>query len=112
MAKQGRDGAALGSLIAGTLSLIALMFLAPVLAEIALKFGPPEYCTPIIMSLSLITYLVRGSMLRALMMACLGLLLAQIGADPITAKLRINLSLKQKSATGWGMLPLCWFLVG
>jgi putative tricarboxylic transport membrane protein len=93
MAKQGRAGAALGiaafgSLLAGTLSLIGLMFLAPVLAEIALKFGPPEYCTLIILSLSLITYLVRGSMVRALMMACLGLLLAQVGADPITAKLR------------------------
>jgi len=93
MAKQGRAGAALGiaafgSLIAGTLSLIGLMLLAPLLAEFALRFGPPEYCTLVIMSLSFITYLVRGSMPRALMMACLGLLLAQIGADPITAKMR------------------------
>lgn len=93
MAKQGRAGpalgiAAFGSLIAGTLSLVGLMFLAPPLAEMALKFGPPEFCTLIIMCLSLITYLAKGSLIRALMMACLGLLLAQIGADPITAKLR------------------------
>ena len=93
MAKQGRAGpalgiAAFGSLIAGTLSLILLMFLAPFLAEIALKFGPPEYCTLIIMSLSLISYLVRSSLIKALMMACLGLLLALIGPDPVTAKMR------------------------
>jgi len=48
MARQGRAGpalgiSALGSFIAGTFSVIALTFLAPPLAKVALRFGPPEY---------------------------------------------------------------------
>ena len=58
MAKQGRAGpalgmAAFGSLIAGTIAVCGLIFLAPTLAEAAWKFGPPEYFTLMIMSLSL-----------------------------------------------------------
>ena len=54
MARQGRAGVALGisafgSFIAGTLSLIGLMFLAPPLGEFALRFGPPEYFSLMLM---------------------------------------------------------------
>jgi len=48
MARKGRAGAALavsamGSFVAGSLGIVALMFFAPLLAELALEFGPPEY---------------------------------------------------------------------
>ena len=62
MAKQGRAGPALAisaisSFVAGTLSLVGLTFFAPVLANFALAFGPPEYFALMFMGLSLIVSL-------------------------------------------------------
>ncbi|OGP65153.1 MAG: transporter [Deltaproteobacteria bacterium RBG_13_47_9] len=116
MAKQGRAGpalgiAAFGSLIAGTISVIGLMLLAPILAEGALRFGPPEYFTLMIMSLSLTTYLARGSMVKALMMACLGLILGVIGSDPVTGKLRFVYNITVLRG-GLGMVPVLMGLFG
>jgi putative tricarboxylic transport membrane protein len=93
MAKQGRAGpalgiAAFGSLIAGTVAVIGLMFLAPTLAEAALSFGPSEYASLMIMSLSLVIYLARGPMVKGLMMACVGLILGTVGLDRLTGELR------------------------
>jgi putative tricarboxylic transport membrane protein len=93
MAKQGRAGpalgiAAFGSLIAGTLGIIGLMFLAPTLAELALTFGPSEYASLMIMSLSLVIFLARGSMVKGVMTALLGLILGTVGLDKLTGDLR------------------------
>jgi TctA family transporter len=76
MAKQGRAGPALGiaafaSFIAGTLGVIGLMLFAVPLAKVALEFGPPEYFGVLLLGLTLISYLSRGSMIKALMMALL-----------------------------------------
>lgn len=116
MAKQGRAGpalgiAAFGSLIAGTISVFGLMFLASPLAEAALKFGPPEYFTLMIMSLSLVAYLARISMVKGLMMASLGLILGVIGNDPVTAKLRFvyNITVLR---SGLGLVPVLMGLFG
>src|SRR5207244_6889167 len=54
MARKGRAGAALaiaavGSYVAGTVSVVALMFLDPPLASFALRFGPPEYYSPLLL---------------------------------------------------------------
>src|SRR5512132_1896269 len=86
MARKGRAGpalaiAAIGSFIAGTGSVIALMFLAPPLAAFALRFGPPEYFALLLLGLLVLAYMNAGSMLRALAMAALGLLLGMIGID-------------------------------
>ena len=67
MARQGRAGPALGisafgSFIAGTLSIVGLMFIAPPLAEMALRFGPPEYFSLMIMGLTIVTFLASGPM--------------------------------------------------
>src|SRR6266511_3811475 len=64
MARQGRAGAALaisafGSFIAGTLSVVALTFLAPFLAQVTLRFGPPEYFALMVLGLTLLTYFAR-----------------------------------------------------
>ena len=116
MAKQGRAGpalgiAAFGSLIAGTLSVIGLMIFAPFLSEAALKFGPPEYFGLIIMSLSLVTYLVRGSMVKGLSMASLGLLLSTVGGDPMSSRLRFDFDITLLRG-GLGIIPMVMGLFG
>jgi putative tricarboxylic transport membrane protein len=91
MARKGRAGpalgiAALGSFIAGTVSTVGLMLVAPPLARAALKFGSAEYFSLMLMSLLLVTYLVRGSMPKALIMLGLGLLLGTVGMDLVTGR--------------------------
>jgi putative tricarboxylic transport membrane protein len=98
MAKKGRAGAALGmaaigSFIAGTIGVIGLTFVAPPLAAFALKFGPPEYFSLTILGLILATYLSGKSILKGLIMAILGLLLATVGMDPITGNTRYTFGL-------------------
>jgi putative tricarboxylic transport membrane protein len=95
MARQGRAGpalgiAAFGSFFAGTIAVVGLMLLAPSLASFALKFGAPEYFSLMVMSMTLVTYLSQGSVLKGLMMAALGLMLSAIGLDPMTSTLRFT----------------------
>ena len=97
MARKGRAGpalgiAAFGSLIAGTISTVALMLLAPPLAEMALKFGPPEYFSLMVLGLVVLTFLAGKSMPKALMMAAFGLFLGIIGMDIMTATPRLLLA--------------------
>jgi len=89
MARKGRAGpalgiAAFGSFIAGTITIFFLVFLAPTLARLALKFGPPEYFALMILGLSIMVYLAHGSMVNALIMVCFGLFLGTIGLDQMT----------------------------
>ncbi|MCC7081485.1 MAG: tripartite tricarboxylate transporter permease [Burkholderiales bacterium] len=86
MALKGRAGAALGmaalgSFIAGTLSVVLLMLAAPPLAEWAVTFGPPEYFALMVLGLTTLASLTSGSMLKGLVMALAGLLLGTIGID-------------------------------
>lgn len=95
MAKQGRAGpalgiAAFGSFIAGTFGIVGLMIFAPTLANFALRFGPPEYFSLAFMSLSLVIYIGKGSIIRGLIMACLGLVLSTAGMDRFTAQPRFT----------------------
>src|SRR5512132_2013042 len=76
MTQKGRAGAALaiaavGSFVAGTLSIVALMFLAPPLAEFALRFGPPETFALLVLGLLVLAYMSSGPMTRSLTMAAL-----------------------------------------
>jgi len=98
MAKKGRAGAALGmaaigSFIAGTVGVIGLTFVAPPLSAFALKFGPPEYFSLTILGLMLATYLSGKSILKGMIMAVLGLLLATVGMDPVTGNTRYTFGL-------------------
>src|SRR5215213_11919610 len=86
MAQRGRAGAALciaavGSFIAGTFGVIALTIVAPPLATLALRFGPPEYTALLIVGLIFLAYMSSTSLVRTLLMACFGLLLGTIGID-------------------------------
>ncbi len=95
MARQGRAGPALGivafgSFIAGTLGVIGLMLFAPVLGRAALSFGPPEFFALTFMALAFVTYLSRGSILKGLIMAVLGLFAGCIGMDPVSGVARFS----------------------
>ena len=95
MAKQGRAGpalgiAAVGSFIGGTLAVIGMTLLAPLLASWAVEFGPPEYVALTSLGILLVTYLGTRSPIKSLCMAALGLLLATIGQDAITGTTRFT----------------------
>jgi putative tricarboxylic transport membrane protein len=95
MARKGRAGAALGvaaigSFVAGTVGVIGLTMMAPPLAEIALKFGPPEYFSLTVLGLLLATYLAGDAPLKGMMMAILGLLLGCVGLDPLSGAVRFD----------------------
>ena len=86
MARQGRAGAALttaavGSFFAGTVATIILALFAPPLAAVALKFGPAEFFSLMVLGLLASIVLARGSLLHAAGMVVLGLLLGLVGTD-------------------------------
>lgn len=89
MARQGRAGsalgvAAIGSFIGGIVAVLSLTFLGPTLAAYALKFGPPEFFSLMIFGLLLLVGLIGKSVIKGLIAALLGMLLALIGQDPGT----------------------------
>lgn len=102
MAQQGKAQKALkmalfGSVTGGILSALGLLLIAPLLAKIALKFGPPEYFAIIVFSLTIIGSVSGKSLLKGLICATIGLLLSTIGLCPISGTSRfcfdnINLS--------------------
>ena len=98
MARQGRAGAALGmsaiaSFIAGTLSIVGLSLLSPLLAQFALRFGPPEYVALVLLGLYMAVYLSQGSVTKGLMMGALGLLIGCVGLDPVNGVPRYTFGL-------------------
>ncbi len=116
MARKGRAGPALGiaafsSFIAGTFAVIALTLVGPFLAGIALKFGPPEYFSLMIVGITVLTYLSSGSMIKSLMMAAVGLILGGIGMDAISGKYRFTYGF-QVLADGVGLVPAVMGLFG
>jgi len=116
MAKKGRAGAALGisaigSFIGGTFGVILITVLAPPLAGIAVKFGPPEYVSLIVLGLTFVTYLSSGSMVKALMMTVFGLLLGCIGTDLVTGSIRFTMGLTGLSE-GLDLVPVVMGLFG
>ena len=116
MALQGRAGPALGisafgSFIAGTLGVVGLMVFATPLAEFAVKFGPTEYFSLMCLGLSVLIYLTKGSVLKGLVMAGIGLLLSYIGMDVVTGKARFTFGLIGL-VDGIGLVPLVMGLFG
>ena len=116
MAQKGRAGpalgiAAIGSFVAGTFSVVMLMLLGPPISSIALKFGPPEFVSLSFLGLTLVTYLASGSMVKALAMACVGLLLGFMGVDIVTGVERFTLGLPVL-LDGVGLVPMVMGLFG
>lgn len=116
MAKQGRAGAALGiaafgSFIAGTLGNLALMFLAPTLADFALDFGPPENFALMFLGMMTLVAFVSGSILKGLAMAATGMIIGSIGIDVISAKARFTFGIHELM-DGVGLVPVIMGLFG
>jgi putative tricarboxylic transport membrane protein len=86
MARQGRAGsalsiAAIGSYIAGTLGVVGLMLFAPLIAGVALSFGPPEYFALMAFGLAAVVSLSGTALVKGLLATCAGLALSTVGAD-------------------------------
>ena len=86
MARQGRAGvalatAAIGSFFAGTVCTLIIALFAPLLANVAIEFGPAEYFSLMVLGLIASVVLARGSLLKAIGMILLGLILGLIGTD-------------------------------
>ncbi len=99
MALQGRAGpalciAAIGSFIAGTLGVVALMMFAPRIAEWALNFGPPEYFVLMVFGLSSVASLSGGSLVKGLIAMTLGLMISTMGTD-ITGVARFTFNIPE-----------------
>ncbi len=116
MAVKGRAGPALGiaafaSFIAGTFAIIALTITGPFLARMALEFGPPEYFSLMIVGITVLSYLSTGSMIKALMMASVGVILGGVGMDAISGRYRFTCNL-QVLLDGIGLIPVVMGLFG
>jgi len=116
MACQGRAGPALGiaafsSFIAGTIGVLGLSFLAPPLVDAALTFGPPEYFALMCLGLTILTFLAHGSMLKALIMAILGLFVGTIGIDPVEGAQRFTFE-RPELMEGIGLVPIAMGMFG
>ena len=102
MARQGRAGpalatAAIGSFFAGCVATLVIAVAAPPLAEVALKFGPAEYFSLMVLGLVAATVLAHGSLIKAIAMVVLGLLLGLIGTDVNSGVLRFTFGVPELS---------------
>ena len=102
MARQGRAGAALGiaamgSFIAGTIGVVVMTFFAPLIAAVAIRFGPPENFGLMVLGLVCTLFMISGSPVKGVLMVALAFLAAAVGIDVVNGKERftfgsINLS--------------------
>jgi putative tricarboxylic transport membrane protein len=95
MARKGRAGAALGmaaiaSFIAGTFGVVALMLVAPPLAQLSLAFSAPEYFALMVLGLTMVVLLAGASLTKALLAMLVGLWIAGMGTDLFTATSRFT----------------------
>lgn len=116
MARKGRAGpalvvSALGSLVGGGLSIMALMLFAPPLSKIMLGIGPAENFAIMILALIVLSYVSSVSKLKTAAMIILGLLISTVGMDPFTGYLRFTFGYLGFSE-GLGFLPMAIGLFG
>jgi putative tricarboxylic transport membrane protein len=116
LARQGKAGtalgiAAIGSFLGGTVSILGLTFLAPLVASFALDFGPPEYTALALLGILLVSTVSSGNRLKALIAAVLGLLLATVGRDAFTGGERFTFG-DLNLADGLDFVPIAMGLFG
>ena len=118
MARQGRAGpalaiAAIGSFFAGTVGTLLIALFGPPLAEIALKFGSPEYFSLMLMGLVAAAVLAQGDMLKSLAMVVIGLLLGIVGTDVNTGVQRFSFGVTELSdGIGFIVVAVGVFAIG
>ena len=116
MARQGKAGkalaiAAIGSFIAGTFATLLVAAFAPPLAEVALKFGPAEYFSLMVLGLIAAVVLASGSLIKAIGMIVLGLLLGIVGTDVNSGMARFSFGLPELT-DGIGFVVVAMGLFG
>lgn len=109
MAKQGKAGRALSlgifsSFIGGLISWVLLAVLSPPLATFALKFGPYEYFMLVMLAFLLIAAVSKGTVLRGLIAAALGVSVAMVGPDLSSGTLRLTFGVEPFNS-GFRLLP-------
>lgn len=95
LAQKGQAGRAMGialwsSVLADAFATVCLVFLAVFLAQVSLKFGPPEYASLIVFSLTIVAGVSGSSMLKGLVAATVGFLLGTVGLDPMISTPRFT----------------------
>jgi putative tricarboxylic transport membrane protein len=95
---KGKTGLALftagvSSFIGGTVAIVVLAWLAPVLGEVALLFSPADYCALMLAGFVCVSFVTTGSLLNGLAMCLVGVLLGQIGTDVNSGQLRFTMDL-------------------
>ena len=113
MCERGEGGIALGAscasaVVGGLIGTLCLIFLSPALARFALRFDAAEYCLVAIFALSVISTVIQGAMIKGLISAGIGLMLATVGFDAIVGNLRFTFGM---DFLGDGV-PLIQALVG
>ena len=116
MARQGRAGvalatAAMASFFAGCVATLIVAMFAPPLAEVALKFGPSEYFSLMVLGLVAAVVLAHGSVIKAVAMVILGLLLGLVGTDVNSGVLRFAFGISEL-ADGIGFVTVAMGLFG
>ena len=86
-------------------SIVALMFIAPQLAKVALSFGPHEYFAIAVFSLTLIATLSAGSMVKGLFAGALGIAVSTVGIAPVEAIRRFTFGINELNG-GFSMLTV------
>ncbi len=94
MARSGRAGpalatAAIGSFVAGTIATILVTLFAPIVADLALKFGPAEYFALMVLAFTTVAAVLGKSLLRGMAALMLGLTLGLMGIDGQTGQARL-----------------------
>jgi TctA family transporter len=118
MARQGRAGpalaiAAIGSFFAGTVCTLIIALFGPPLAELALKFGAPEYFSLMLMGLVAAAVLAHGDMIKSLAMVAMGLLLGIVGTDVNSGMARYSFGIPELTdGIGFIVIAVGVFAVG
>lgn len=95
LAQKGLGGSALAlsgisSFIGGTIAVIGLTFFGPVLAKLAISFGPAEYFVLMLFAFTSLSAMTGSNPLKAMVCLCLGLMLAVVGVDSATGIMRFT----------------------
>ena len=110
LARQGKSYRAMGaallfSFIGGIFSAVVLSTLAPLIGQVALRFSPYEYTAVILLALTTVSALAEGSMIKGLLSCLLGVSLAFVGVDRLSAYTRYTFGFRNLRG-GFALVPL------
>ena len=110
LAQKGQAGkaialATIATAMGGLIGALVLTFLAPQIARIAVRFGPPEYVLLGVYGLTMISFVSGKSLTKGLFTGCIGLLIATIGIDPLTSIPRFTFD-SLNMLNGFALLPV------